>query len=60
MKLSDVKHSALVKWVEKIAAECTPDDIYVCDGSKREYDSLMQTAVDTGLAVPLNPNKKPN
>lgn len=60
MKLSDVKNEALVKWVEKIAKECTPDDIYVCDGSKKEYDELMQKSVDAGLAIKLNESKKPN
>ena len=35
MKLTDVKNEALVKWVEKIAKQTTPDDINVCDGSKQ-------------------------
>lgn len=60
MKLTDVKNEALVKWVEKIAKQTTPDDIYVCDGSKQEYDTLMQQAVDAGLAIKLNESKKPN
>lgn len=60
MQLKDVKNTALVKWVEKIAKQCTPDDVYVCDGSKKEYDSLMQKAVKDGLATPLNEKKKPN
>lgn len=60
MKLTDVKNEALVKWVEKIAKQTTPDDIYVCDGSKQEYDTLMQQAVDSGLAIKLNESKKPN
>lgn len=60
MKLTDVKNEALVKWVEKIAKQTTPDDIYVCDGSKQEYDTLMQQSVDAGLAIKLNESKKPN
>ena len=60
MKLTDVKNEALVKWVDKIAKQTTPDDIYVCDGSKQEYDTLMQQAVDAGLAIKLNESKKPN
>lgn len=60
MKLTDVKNEALVKWVEKIAKQTTPDDIYVCDGSKQEYDTLMQQSVDSGLAIKLNESKKPN
>ena len=60
MKLTDVKNEALVKWVEKIAKQTTPDDIYVCDGSKQEYDTLMQQSVDAGLAIKQNESKKPN
>ena len=60
MQLKDVKNTALVKWVEKIAKECTPTDVYVCDGSKEEYDAIMQKSVKDGLATPLNEKKKPN
>lgn len=60
MQLKDVKNTALVNWVNKIAKECTPTDVYVCDGSKKEYDTLMQKSVKDGLATPLNEEKKPN
>lgn len=32
---------------------CEPDAIYWCDGSKREYDSLMAQMVAEGRAIPL-------
>lgn len=58
MKLEDVKHSRLVSWVKEIADMCEPKDIYVCDGSKREYDECMKSLVDVGLAKELS--KRPN
>ncbi len=53
MKLEDLKHAGLKAWVEEVAAMTTPDSIYVCDGSDKEYDELMQTLIDAGLATPL-------
>lgn len=58
MKVSDLKHNGLKKWVEDNVALCKPDAVYVCDGSKEEYDRLMQEMVASGLATPLK--KKPN
>ena len=54
------KHAKLVEWVEQWAAICKPEGIYWCDGSKAEYDRLAEEMVQSGLAVRLNPAKKPN
>ena len=58
MTLNDIKHAKLKAWVEEVVAMCQPDEVYVCDGSKAEYDRLMKKCVDAGLATPLA--KKPN
>ena len=50
----------LVAWVKEWAAICEPDAIYWCDGSKEEYDRLCEEQVASGLAVRLNPEKRPN
>ena len=50
----------LVAWVNDWAAICEPDAIYWCDGSKEEYDRLCEEQVASGLAVRLNPEKRPN
>ena len=39
---------------------CTPDKIYLADGSKNEYDTLMQLMVDAGMATKLDEKKRPN
>jgi phosphoenolpyruvate carboxykinase (GTP) len=59
MNLSELKHSGLKKWVDEAVALMTPDSVVVCDGSKAEYDNLIKVMVDSGLGIPLNPEKKP-
>ncbi len=54
----EIKHARLKKWIDEIAAMVQPENIYVCDGSKQEYDTLMKKMVDAGMATPLA--KRPN
>ena len=53
MKLEELKHERLKSWVKEIADMCSPKDIYVCDGTKEEYDSSMKILMDAGLAKKL-------
>lgn len=50
----------LLAWVEEIKTLCTPDNVEWCDGSKEEYDRLMNLMVEEGLAIKLNEEKRPN
>jgi len=58
MKLNELKHAGLKKWVEEQQALMTPDAVEVCDGSKGEYDRMIQILVDAKLATPLK--KRPH
>ena len=58
MTINDIKHPKIKAWVEEVAKMCQPDAVYVCDGSKEEYDRLMQEMIKSGLATPLK--KRPN
>jgi phosphoenolpyruvate carboxykinase (GTP) len=44
----------LIRWVEKMADLCEPDDVYWVDGSKAEYDQLCQQLIDSGTFIKLN------
>ena len=48
----------LLAWVDEITKMTQPDSVVWCDGTKAEYDSLIRTAVEEGLATPLP--KRPN
>ena len=50
----------MVAWVKEWAKLCEPDALYWCDGSKAEYDRLSEEQVACGLAIRLNPAKRPN
>ena len=49
----------LLDWVNEMAAMCQPDKIHWCDGSEEENDRLLQGMVESGMAIKLNPEKKP-
>jgi phosphoenolpyruvate carboxykinase (GTP) len=54
------KNPNLLKWIDKIADLCKPDQIYFCDGSQKEYDELCAQMVASGTLKKLNPKKRPN
>ncbi|MCL2496937.1 MAG: phosphoenolpyruvate carboxykinase domain-containing protein, partial [Clostridiales bacterium] len=53
------KNKVLDSWINEVAKLCQPDSVFLCDGSQQEYDALMREMVDAGMAIPLNPQKKP-
>jgi phosphoenolpyruvate carboxykinase (GTP) len=55
-----VKHQELNNWVKEVAAQCQPDSIRWCDGSKEEYDELCAALVQKGTFIKLDPKKRPN
>ena len=59
MTVNDLRHPKLVQWINEVAALTTPDEIVVCDGSKEQYDQLIDLQLEQKLCVKLNPEKKP-
>ena len=49
----------LQDWVKEMSDMCQPDQIYWCDGTQEENDKLLKLMVDSGMATPLNPEKRP-
>ncbi|MCL4476040.1 MAG: phosphoenolpyruvate carboxykinase (GTP) [Nitrospirae bacterium] len=50
---STVKNKKLSNWIKEVAAMCQPDTIYVCDGSREEYHSMMAKLLASGSATLL-------
>ena len=53
-------NAKLLAWVEAVVDMCQPDDVRWCDGSPEEYAELAQLLVETGTAVWLNQELRPN
>ncbi len=56
----NTKHKKLLEWVSEVESLCQPDRVEWSDGSRAEYDRLMQLMVDIGMATKLNEQKRPN
>jgi len=52
-----VKNKKLLSWVKEIKQMCTPKNVYWCDGSKKEYNTLMAQMVKSGMATKLKKRK---
>jgi phosphoenolpyruvate carboxykinase (GTP) len=57
---SMTNNKKLISWVEEMVGLCKPDRVYWCDGSESEYNAMIKTTVDSGVATQLNQEKRPN
>ena len=48
------------QWVEQTAGLTRPASVVWCDGSKAEYDRLIEAMLQDGTLLPLNPNTYPD
>ena len=60
MSASPTTHAKLNAWVDEMASLCKPDEVVWCDGSKDEYQSMLDAMVASGSAKWLNPELRPN
>ncbi|MBQ4480653.1 MAG: phosphoenolpyruvate carboxykinase (GTP) [Victivallales bacterium] len=51
--LKDLKNAELKSWLQGWVDLCKPTDVYICNGSKEEYDSLCDLMVKTGTFIKL-------
>src|SRR5690349_3541321 len=52
--------SVAEKWVESTAGMTRPSNVVWCDGSKQEYDRLIEQMLRDGTLLPLNPRTYPS
>ena len=57
--MSNTRNAHVESWVDKVAQMTQPDEIVWCDGSEAERERLTQLAVDEGILIPLNQEKRP-
>ncbi len=60
MTAKSAANEKILAWVDQMAELCQPDAIHWCDGSREEYDELFRTMVESGTAIKLNAEKRPN
>ena len=56
MSVTDVAE----RWVDEVAELTQPARVVWCDGSKPEYDALIQAMLGDGTLLPLNPRTYPD
>ena len=57
---SHTSNPKLLAWIEDVTQMLQPDAVHWCDGSREEYQEMLQLMVDSGTAMWLNAEKRPN
>lgn len=60
VKGAKVTSEKLSSWIYEVAEITQPKEIYVCDGSKSEYDRLCELLVENKTFLKLSDAKRPN
>jgi phosphoenolpyruvate carboxykinase (GTP) len=55
-----IQHRQLESWVNEVASLCQPERVVWCDGSEREYQTILRQMVQGGSAQWLDWEKRPN
>ena len=60
-KLSQYSNNQeLIDWISEQVKLCKPKDVYICDGSKQEFDLLTSQLVQSNTIKVLDPKLRPN
>ncbi len=51
--ITTVKNEKLIQWIKEVATVCSPDALYVCNGSNEEYNLMMGRLLASGSAIPI-------
>ncbi|MDC9725823.1 MAG: phosphoenolpyruvate carboxykinase (GTP) [Gammaproteobacteria bacterium] len=57
---SSSTNKKLLNWVDDMTALCQPDNVVWCDGSDAEWQAMWELMLDSGTAIKLNEDKRPN
>jgi len=59
VKAAPSANKQLTEWVHEMAQMCRPDQVHWFDGSQQEYEEMIRIMTLAGVAIPLNPAKRP-
>ncbi len=54
------KNQKLISWIRESADLCQPGQIWLCDGTEKEYELMCQTMLQTGMMTKLSEQIRPN
>jgi len=57
---SSSKNKKLLNWVDEMTSLCQPDNVVWCDGTDAEWDAMWELMLQSGTALKLNEEKRPN
>jgi phosphoenolpyruvate carboxykinase (GTP) len=59
MSNAPTTNAKLLAWIDEIKTLTKPAKVQWCDGSQGEYDACIKELLDAGIAIPLDPVKRP-
>ncbi len=57
---SSSRNTKLLNWVDEMVVLCQPDSVVWCDGTDAEWDAMWELMLNSGTAIKLNEQKRPN
>src|SRR3990167_1079295 len=54
-----LSHQKIQDWITEMKDLCGPNNVYLCDGYKEEYEAICLELVTRSVFIPLNETKRP-